>query len=251
MDEQLPDSTRMAFLQRVVEGVPDLRRVRILDGVMTVKSGSSTTITYEAYHRLLQDASFHHDKALSEGSRRCQTKAHEVFAEPSQETHDYHPSPQTIPIPQLRKVPWLRHMRYICPTSNPRTTYPGYLSQKSSGRNSPLMTGSSSLSTTRRFLPRLGHCLQVIPELYPILLGFQMVENHEASLAIKGKKKELMNQTTLPMKKHLAKINSCLPWFMKPSMPLTTTHPLILTQFCLSTEPTQEHLRHPISSQRP
>ena len=59
-----------------------------------------------------------------------------------------------IPSPQLRNVPYLRHFRYICPTSNPRTTYPGYLSQKSSGRNSPLRTGSSSLSTTRRFLPK-------------------------------------------------------------------------------------------------
>ena len=28
-------------------------------------------------------------------------------------------------------------------------------------------------------------------------------------------------------------------------------HPLILTKFCLSTEPTQENLRHPISSPRP
>ena len=46
-DEQLPDSTRMAFLQRAMEGVPDLKRVRILDGVMTAKSGSSTTITYK------------------------------------------------------------------------------------------------------------------------------------------------------------------------------------------------------------
>ena len=142
-------------------------------------------------------------------------------------------------------------MRYICPASNPRITHPGYLSKKSSGRNSPLMTGSSSLSTTRRFLPRLGHHLQVTPEPYPILLGFQMVENHEASLAIKDKKKELRNQIILPMKKHLAKITSCLPCFIKPSMPLLTTHPLILTKFCLSTEPTQEHLRHPISSPRP
>ena len=88
MDEQLPDSTRMAFLQRAVEGAPDLRSVRILDGVMTTKSGSATTITYEGYYKLLQDASFHHDKALSEGSRRCPIKAHEVFTEPSQETHD-------------------------------------------------------------------------------------------------------------------------------------------------------------------
>ena len=70
-------------------------------------------------------------------------------------------------------------MRYICPTLNPRTTNPGYLSQESSGRNSPLRTGISSLSTTRRFLPTLGHHLQVIPEPYQMLLGFQMVENQE------------------------------------------------------------------------
>ena len=143
-----------------------------------------------------------------------------------------------IPSPQLRKIPWLRHSRYICTTSNKRTTHPGYLSQKSSGRNSPLMTGSLSLSTTRRLLPRLGHHLQVIPEPYPILLGFQMVGNHEASLAIKDKKKELINQLILLMKKHVATIDSCLPWFMKPSMLLLITHPLILTKSCLSTEPT-------------
>ena len=71
---------------------------------------------------------------------------------------------------QLRKIPYLRNMRYICPTSNPRTTHPGYLSQKSSGSNSPLRTGSSTLSTTRRFLPRPGHHLQLIPEPYQILL---------------------------------------------------------------------------------
>ena len=49
LDEQLPASTRVAFLQKAVEGVPDLRRVRILDGMVTAKSGSSTTITYEGY----------------------------------------------------------------------------------------------------------------------------------------------------------------------------------------------------------
>ena len=87
----------MAFLQQAVEGVSDLRRVRILDGMTTAKSGSFTTITYEGYYKLLRDASFHHDKALSEGSRRHQIKAHEVFTEPSQEIHDYLPSPQDDP----------------------------------------------------------------------------------------------------------------------------------------------------------
>ena len=86
-----------------MEGVPDLRRVRILDGVMTARSGAFTTITYEGYYKLLQDASFHHDKALSEGSRRCQIKAHDVFTEPSQEFHDQHPSTQDDPHPTVKK----------------------------------------------------------------------------------------------------------------------------------------------------
>ena len=74
---------------------------------MIVKSGSFTTTTYEGYYKLLQDASFHHDKALSEGSRRHQIKAHEVFTEPSQEIHNYHPSPQDDPQSTVKKIPYL------------------------------------------------------------------------------------------------------------------------------------------------
>ena len=80
---------------------------------------------------------------------------------------------------------------------------------------------------------------------------FQMVENQEPFLATKDKKKEFTHQIVLPMRTHLAKINSCLPWFMKPSILLLTTHHLILTKFCPSTEPTKEHSRHPTYSPRP
>ena len=105
MDEQLPDSTRMAFLQRVVEGVPDIRRVRIHEHVMTAKSASITTITYEGYYKLLQDASFHHDKALSEGSRRCQIKAMRYSLSPLKRLMITIPLYKMIPSSQLRKVP--------------------------------------------------------------------------------------------------------------------------------------------------
>ena len=167
LDEQLPDSTRMAFLQRAVKGVPDLRRVRILDGVMTAKSGSFTTITYEGYYKLLQDSSFHHDKALSEASRRHQIKAHEVFTEPSQETHDYHHSPQDDPQPTVEEDTLVEtykvHMSNFKCKDNPSRVF----MPESSGRNSPLRTGSSSLSTTRRFLLRLGQHLQVNSRTLP------------------------------------------------------------------------------------
>ena len=65
------------------------------------------------------------------------------------------------------------HMSSFKPKDNPSQVFP----EKHSGRNSPLSTGSSSLSTTRRFLPRLGHHLQVITEPYQMAQGFQMVQN--------------------------------------------------------------------------
>ena len=167
MDEQLPDSTRMPFLQRAVEGVPDLRKVRILDGVMIAKSGSSTNLTYEGYYKLLQDASFHHDKALSEGSRRHQIKAHEVFTEPSQETHDYHPSPQDDSQPTVDEGTLVKtyeiHMSNFEPKDNPsRVFIPEILWKKFS-------------SEDRKLIIEYNH-LWIIPEPYPILLGFQMGE---------------------------------------------------------------------------
>ena len=117
----------MVFLQRAVEGVPDLRRVRILDGVMTAQSGSFTTITNEGYYKLPQDSSFHHDKVLSEGSRTHQIKAHEVFTEPSQETHDCHPSPQDDPQPTVKEDTLVEtyevHMLNFKPKDNPSRVF--------------------------------------------------------------------------------------------------------------------------------
>ena len=110
-----------------MEGVPDLRRDRILDGVMKAKSGSSTTMNYEGYYMLLQDSSFHHDKALSEGSRRHQIKAHEVFTELSQETHDYHPSPQDDPKPTVEEGTLVEtyevHMSLFKPKDNTSSVF--------------------------------------------------------------------------------------------------------------------------------
>ena len=159
-----------------------------------------TAKSYEGYYKLLQDASFHHDKALSEDSRRHQIKAHEVFTEPCLETHDHHPSPQDDTQPTVEEDTLVETYEVHMSNFKPRTTHPGYLSQKSSGRNSLLRIGSSSLSMTRSFLPRLGHHLQVILEPYQMLLGLQIVENQEESLATKDKKKKLMHQIILPGK---------------------------------------------------
>ena len=115
----------------------------------------------------------------------------------------------------------------------PRVFIPEILWKKFSSDDRKLIIEYNKKIPPKTLSPSSGNT-----KTYPTLPGFQMVDNHEASLAIKDKKKDLMNQIILPMKKHLAKINSCLPWLMKPSMPLLTTHPLLLTKFCLSTEPT-------------
>ena len=140
LDKQLPDSTSMAFLEQAVEGVPDLRRVRILDSV--------TTITYEGYYKLLQAASFHHDKVLSGGSRRHLIKAHEVFTEPSQEIHDYHPCPQDDPQPTVKEDTLVEtyevYMSNFKPKDNPSEVFiPETLWKKFSSEDRKLIIDSS------------------------------------------------------------------------------------------------------------
>ena len=153
--------------------------------------------------------------------------------------------------PQLKKTSQLNLMRSICPISNPMTIHQECLCQNSYGKNSHLRTGTSSMCTTRRFLPNLGHHNPVVPKPYQMIPGLQMVENPETSFATKDKNQKPIHQIVLPMKQHLIKINSYLQWFMKLSMPLVITHRLILTKFGPSTEPTKGHLRHPTSSPGP
>ena len=139
------------------------------------------------------------------------------------------------------------HLSNFKPKDNPsRVFIPEILWKKFFSEDSMFIIEYNKKIPPKTWSPSSGNTRTL-----PVLLQLQMVENLEASLAPKDKKKELMHQIILPIKKYLAKIISCLPWFMKLSIPLLTTHPLILTKFCLSTEPTQEHLRHPISSPRP
>ena len=206
---------------------------------MTAKSGLFTTITYEGYYKLLQDASFHHDKALSEGSRRCQIKAHEVFTEPFQEIHDYHPSPQDDPQPTVKEDTLVEtyevHISNFKPKDNPSQMFiPEMLWKKFSSEDRKLIT-------TKRYLPRLGHHLQVLPEPYQMPLGLQMVESQGPFTSDNPPNEDTSSQD----QQLLAMVHETI------NMPLLTTHHLILTKFCPSTEPKQEHSRHPTYSPRP
>ena len=103
MDEQLPDSTRMAFLQRAVGGVPDLRRVRILDGVMTAKSGSSTTITYEGHYKLIHPSIM--IRLFQKAPEVTKSRPMRYSLSPLKRFMITIPLLKMIPSPKLRKVP--------------------------------------------------------------------------------------------------------------------------------------------------
>ena len=83
LDENLPDNTRVTFLESAVESVPDLRRVKITDNVLQAQLDSTRPISYRSYFDLLRDAAFHLDQATKRGNKiRC-TNVH--FSGPNDE----------------------------------------------------------------------------------------------------------------------------------------------------------------------
>ena len=48
-EAKLPDTVRLIFLQTTVESVPDIHDVKIVDGVMRTKSGTTMPMTYYEY----------------------------------------------------------------------------------------------------------------------------------------------------------------------------------------------------------
>ncbi|KAL7565362.1 hypothetical protein ACA910_013583 [Epithemia clementina (nom. ined.)] len=77
--EHLPDHTRMTFLMQAVEHVPDLRRVKILDSMVSTNSGANS-LNYSSYFNLLLDSAFDHDQAYkSKDFKQCHVQQHAFF----------------------------------------------------------------------------------------------------------------------------------------------------------------------------
>ncbi|KAL7570771.1 hypothetical protein ACA910_014401 [Epithemia clementina (nom. ined.)] len=75
--ERLPDHTRMTFLMQAVEHVPDLRRVKILDSMVSTKSGANS-LNYSSYFNLRLDSAFDHDQAYkSKDTKRRHVQQHD------------------------------------------------------------------------------------------------------------------------------------------------------------------------------
>ena len=71
VSDQLPEITRLTFLQRAVQQNHDLRQTHVMDSVWRYKTDSTDALTFDTYYNLLWDAAHQYDlhqtrKALRE-----------------------------------------------------------------------------------------------------------------------------------------------------------------------------------------
>ena len=81
--DQLPETTRITFLQRAVQQNHDLRQIHVMDSVWRFKTESTDALTFETYYNLLWDAAHQYD--LHETKKGPQRKA---FLSQQEETND-------------------------------------------------------------------------------------------------------------------------------------------------------------------
>ena len=61
VSDQLPETTRITFLQTAVQQNHDLRQIHVMDSVWRFKTESTDTLTFETYYNLLWDAAHQYD----------------------------------------------------------------------------------------------------------------------------------------------------------------------------------------------
>ena len=61
VSDQLPEITRITFLQMAVQQNHDLRQIHVMDSVWRFKTESTDTLTFETYYNLLWDAAHQYD----------------------------------------------------------------------------------------------------------------------------------------------------------------------------------------------
>ena len=61
VSDQLPETTRITFLQRAVQQNHDLRQIHVMDSVWRFKTESTDALTFETYYNFLWDAAHQYD----------------------------------------------------------------------------------------------------------------------------------------------------------------------------------------------
>ena len=71
VSDQLPETTRITFLQRAVQQKHDLRQIHVMDSLWRFKTESTDALTFETYYNLLWDAARQYDlNQLKKGPQR-------------------------------------------------------------------------------------------------------------------------------------------------------------------------------------
>ena len=73
VSDQLPETTRITFLQRAVQQNHDLRQIHVMDSVWRFKTDSTEALSFDTYYNLLWDAAHQYD--LHQVKKRPQRKA--------------------------------------------------------------------------------------------------------------------------------------------------------------------------------
>ena len=77
VSDQLPETTRITFLQRAVHQNHDLRQIHVMDSVWRSKTDSTDALTFDTYYNLLWDAAHQYDlHQIKKGPQRKAFSSH-------------------------------------------------------------------------------------------------------------------------------------------------------------------------------
>ena len=87
VSDQLPETTRLIFLQRAVPQNHDLRQIHVMDSVWRFKTDSTEALTFDTYYNLLWDAAHQYD--LHQTKKGPQRKAFSSQQEDINDVDEY------------------------------------------------------------------------------------------------------------------------------------------------------------------
>ena len=87
VSDQLPETTRLTFLQRAVQQNHDLRQIHVMDSVWRFETDSTDALTFDTYYNLLWDAAHQYD--LHQTKKGPQRKAFSSQQEDINDVDEY------------------------------------------------------------------------------------------------------------------------------------------------------------------
>ena len=95
VSDQLPETTRLTFLQRAVQQNHDLRQIHVMDSVWRFKTDSTEALTFDTYCNLLWDAAHQYD--LHQTKKGPQRKAFSSQQEDINDVDEYANAEEQFP----------------------------------------------------------------------------------------------------------------------------------------------------------